>query len=608
MKNMISNDKLHRYDALLQAIDFFTQKFNLSQLSCYAFEFTNQILSLNSSALFIKKEDCFELVEVKNYNIDQYFIEDNIKLQRIATFYGNVMTSGFDTYFEKKDIDAFQPKLIIPLIIKDLLYGFIITKGKETGSIDDDDLLMSKALMQLINNSLESSKNLIDLQHTNNQLDQKIFNLFSINHSSRILLSEFDLNRLYALATDIFSELTSSRITSFGLYDEIKDKIVLRGYKDVFSANKHQIDFELLMSSYKGYKVVFHYQDDKELLQSIFKNYEDFKYMNAEYIILIVKEKVLGFVTISKPVNDRAYDQALFELIESLAASTYISFKNAIYFNEIDRQRRSIQQKLHTLTNLNTLIRNINSCATIEELCDISIKTLHYSFGIKKAFIALKEKDTYVIKNHVGFELHSNILETNDRWTIINNNSFVSYMSYEASNYLSKYLIDDIGTSNCLVINPISTGNEDLDDSCEPIGYIIVLQTSQSLREEEVLLIETMSNSISPIVDHLQAIKLIKQEHIVNQKEVFLNSLNTKLANRDKYFIDFYIYYKKLIQIPFEQLDLSCYSKYEHYFFDNLLIILSYNQIEDDHFDECTEVSSVEDAINKLKDAYIKNL
>jgi hypothetical protein len=181
-------------------------------------------------------------------------------------------------------------------------------------------------------------------------------------------------------------------------------------------------------------------------------------------------------------------------------------------------------------------------------------------------------------------------------------------MSYEASNYLSKYLIDDIGTSNCLVINPISTGNEDLDDSCEPIGYIIVLQTSQSLREEEVLLIETMSNSISPIVDHLQAIKLIKQEHIINQKEVFLNSLNAKLVNRDKYFIDFYIYYKKLIQIPFEQLDLSCYSKYEHYFFDNLLIILSYDQIEDDHFDECTEVSSVEDAINKLKDAYIQNL
>lgn len=608
MNNIGNNTRPNRYNALLQAIDFFTQKFNINQLSNYAFEFTNDVLSLDSSALFIKMDNCFRLVKVKNYSIDAYCIEDTPKLQRIATFYGNVMTTGFDTYFEQSDIEAFEVNLVIPLIIKDLLHGFIVTKGNIEGKMDSDDMLMSKALMQLINNSLESSKNLTDLQHTNSQLDQKIFNLFSINQSSRMLLSELDINKLYSLAIDIFSELTSSRITSFGLYDEIKDKIVLRGYKDVFSAHQIQMDFELLNDYYRGYKVVFHYQDDRELLQSIFKNYQDFNRMDAEYIILIVKDRVLGFVTISKPVNDRAYDQALFELIESLAASTYISFKNAIYFNEIDRQRRTNQQKLHTLTNLNTLIKNINSCTTIEELCDITIKTLHYGFGIKKVFIALKDQDFYTIKNHVGFELQSKILDINEKWHSINADSFVSYMADEAACYLSASLESEIGTSNCLVISPISNSNADFNEEESPLGYIVLLQTSQTLKEEEVLLIETMANSIAPVVSHLQEMQQIKKEYVVNQRELFIKSLSVKLDSKERYSIDFYIYYKKMMQIPFEELDLNCYNQYEHFYFDNMLVILSFDPLEDCELDGSIEAADIEDAINKLKVAYIQNI
>jgi hypothetical protein len=409
------------------------------------------------------------------------------------------------------------------------------------------------------------------------------------------------------LATDIFSELTSSRITSFGLYDEIKDKIVLRGYKDVFSSVKHQMDFSLVNSTYEGYKVVFHFQKDKKLLQGIFRNYEDFKYMDAEYIILIVREKVLGFVTISKPVNDRAYDQSLFDLVESLAASTYISFKNAIYFNEINRQRKTIQQKLHTLTNLNGLIKNINSCATIEELCDLSIKTLHYSFGIRKAFIALKQNNDFIIKKHVGFELNHSKLETNRLWINTYQDSVVSYLSYDALEYLPKYLLNDIGSTNCLVINPISSSNADIDQDQGPLGYIVVLETTQNLKEEEALLIQTLANSISPFVNHLQELTQIKKKYVLDQKEAFINCLSNKLMTRDKYSIDFYIYFKSLIQIPFEQLDLSCYNQYEYYYFDNLLIILSYDQLDESQFSE-VKASSVEDAIINLKKAYIQSL
>lgn len=597
-----------KHEAMLEAIDFFTQKFNIDQLSDYSFEFTNNILCLDESALFIKEGTSFLLKKSKNFSSPCDVIEDTPKLQRIATLYGNVMTSSFDSYFENKDIEMMKPTLIIPLIIKDLLYGFVVSRSETVSRLSKEDLAVSKALMQLINNSLESSQNFLELQHTNRQLDQKIFNLYSINQSSRMLLSELDLTKLYSLAIDIFSELTSSRVTSFGLYDEIKNRIVLRGYRDVFSADKHQLDFELKQSSYSGYKMVFHYEQDKKLLQEIFVNCEDFKQLAAEYIILIVKEKVLGFVTISKPVNDRAYDQALFELIESLAASTYISFKNAIFFTEIHRQKQSIQQKLHIMTNLNSLIRNINSCTTVEELCDISIKTLHYSFGIKKAFIALLDGNRYIIKNHAGFQLKQEWFDLNHKWENIHGNTYACYLGNEVEEYFPAQLALDVGISNCLIISPLVYNNIDLDDEALPLGYIVVLHTSQSLKEEEVLLVETLSNSIAPTIGHLQEIMQIKKEFVPNQRQLFLQSLGSKLSNRDKYHIDFYLYYKKQVQIPFENPDFSMYNQYEHYYFDNMLLVFCYDPQPLEEFDGSLEVSNVEEAVHKLRDAYIPDI
>ena len=58
------------------------------------------------------------------------------------------------------------------------------------------------------------------MQNAKSELDEKVFNLFAINQSSKVLLSELDLSVLYNLSIDVFSELTQSALTSFFLYDE----------------------------------------------------------------------------------------------------------------------------------------------------------------------------------------------------------------------------------------------------------------------------------------------------------------------------------------------------------------------------------------------------
>ncbi len=594
--------KLYRYEALLQAIDFFTQKFSVSQLASYAFDFTNEILTLNSSALFLKEGEYFKLTRVRSYNVTEYTIENSEKLQRIATFYGSVMSSNFDSYFNSKDTDFFGAKLIIPLIIQDLLYGFIISDGKAVESIDEDDMLISKALMQLINNSLENSKNFADLQEKNKQLDQKIFNLFSINQSSRMLLSELELNKLYTLAIDIFSELTSSKITAFGLFDEIRDKIVIKGYKDVFSPIKIMDEFELNTNSYNGYKLVFNYKNDIEQLKQIFVNYADFEKLEAEYIILIVKNKILGFVTISKPINDRQYDESLFELIESLAASTYISFTNAIFFQEVSRQKSIIEQKLNTLTKLNALVKNIHSCTDLEELYDLTIRTLHYAFGIKKAFIAIKDKNQYTIKKSVGIAYSDNILELNEEWELLDSSeTFSSYTKDACCEYFSDNSFGTAEECNCLVISPITSDAADLDSSSQLMGYLVVLQTSESLREEEVLLIETIANSIAPIMSNMKSVEQMKANYLLNQQAAFENAVKKKLENKANFHIDFYIYYKQLPQKPFVEVDLSSYKQFEAYYFANYLFILSEVALDASAFDGSIFPNRLEEIMEIIK-------
>ncbi len=91
---------------------------------------------------------------------------------------------------------------IVPLITDGLLFGFIIIGSKDFG---DDDYIISEALMRLINTALENYSRYEDLSKVNKELDEKIFNLLSINQSSKALLSELQIDALYDLAVDVFS-------------------------------------------------------------------------------------------------------------------------------------------------------------------------------------------------------------------------------------------------------------------------------------------------------------------------------------------------------------------------------------------------------------------
>ena len=110
MTNDKNTDKIYKYEVLLQAIDFFSQKFTIQELAENAFIFVNKLLPFNSSVLFIKENDLFVQKNTRNYHFSGYTIPNSKSLQSIATYVGNILVSSFDNFFNKEDIIQFNIK------------------------------------------------------------------------------------------------------------------------------------------------------------------------------------------------------------------------------------------------------------------------------------------------------------------------------------------------------------------------------------------------------------------------------------------------------------------------------------------------------------------
>ncbi|MFZ5966225.1 MAG: hypothetical protein ACOYVK_03530 [Bacillota bacterium] len=596
MEDIRNTHKIYRYEALLQAIDFFTQRFSLDQLGCYAFDFTNEILTLHSAVLFVREGNAFVQKCSRLYTMEQYIIPHSQSLEELPVFHGDIITGKFEIFFTEEVITKFQMKLVIPLVIHDYLYGFIISNGKILSSLNEDDLVIASALTKLFRNSLENSRQIHELHQKNKQLDQKIFNLFAINQSAKSLLSEVNLSSLYSLATDVFSEITCSKVTSFGVYDPISKSIKVLGYRNVSTYTTFFTELHLLKRTYRSHRVVLEFERDKEIIKSIFKNWEEFELLQAKYIILLVKDEILGVVTLSEAVNDRLYDEATFELVETLASFTHIAISNALLFKELVTQKERIERKFDTLNTLNKIIRNINRSTSIEELSTLTLKVLSLNFGIKKAFFAYRSQDHYVVQHAIGLEDAEMKFVLNDRWErAVQGELILDFHEGAVQRFFEETMIDQIGYSNCMVISPISIERASLHEASSPMGFLVVLETNDSLKEEEILLIDTIAKNVSPVIHQMDLNQRIRTEYRIDPLQQFIQAVETKLTERKEYALDFYVYYKIVDKSPFVKPEALLIESEECYVVDNFVFLLTYDAIDEELFCQVPHFEQVEE-------------
>ena len=118
-------------EKILTSVDYFSQFLSLEQILSYGYEFFHDTLGLKASAIYYLDDDTYKLVSkiVDDYDIKLKEHKKNDKINNIATLYGRILYENFQKYFDEDFVDYFDPELIIPLIVKDKLYGFIISDG-----------------------------------------------------------------------------------------------------------------------------------------------------------------------------------------------------------------------------------------------------------------------------------------------------------------------------------------------------------------------------------------------------------------------------------------------------------------------------------------------
>jgi hypothetical protein len=188
---------------------------------------------------------------------------------------------------------------------------------------------------------------------------------------------------------------------------------------------------------------------------------------------LVNYNDLIGFVTVSQRVNDEKYDQSIFELIESLASSTFVAINNARRIEEIKRNREVAELKVNRLERLNVLVKNMNTALSLDNLIELTLETLKISFGYQLSFFASFNEDRFELIKSVGFDIDVKEFISRDIMeALYQGKTLIRYDVDDISDLLAGIMTDELyDKTQGLIMIPVAI------DDVEPILLgIICLQ------------------------------------------------------------------------------------------------------------------------------------
>ncbi|MCT4688544.1 hypothetical protein [Vallitalea sp.] len=553
-KNKDISKKVYRYTGLIHAIEFFTQKFNLEHIEKYIFEFSNELLLPDQIAVFIRKNHEYKLVQVNGYNKEQYTIEYNESFDEIIKYNSGLLReNNFKPYFSKDIFSDFECNFIIPLIMDCELYGFILVNRNNDEFLEDDEII-ANALMNLFSTSLSNYKCFKELENVSKQLNEKLFNLFAINHSSKALLSSLDLGALYRLSISAFAELTQSSFTTFFLYDSISNSYKLMSLKDVYNSSSVMFINLYPTESINDTKIRILTDMSNESQQNqfydLFENSREIlKDIEINYVVsLLKKNRLVGFVTLGPKVNGNKYENSIFELIESLASSTYIAINNAKNFQKINMQKEIINNKLNRLVKLNELMKNINIASNMEQLIDLTISTLSIFFGVTSGFIGLydNDKDRINITRSINIDNNLTHIPLQDELLPLKlGEKIILNSEADVENTFAPEIVECFNnTYSGALFVPIFVDENEL----KLLGVIGILAIKDKILgdEENIITLESIANHIAPIMYQFTSLSKIIDQYRPDYQVVFLNDLKQDVIEAEEFYLELKIIHIKV--------------------------------------------------------------
>ena len=536
---------IYRYNGLLEAIRFFSNRLTLDQITDTAFDFVNELLTVEKCAMYLYENNRYELKKQRGIKSENQYIAATPELSNFILYVGNVVNGrkALEQYFEASVLDELDATVMLPLALENKLYGFFLLSRRISAEFNESDILVCETLMHLFTNSLENFNRFEKLQISNQELDEKIFNLFAINQSAKVMLTEYNLQALYLLAVDVFSELTQSAHTGFILYDNSSEKYILRAYRDVFDNTSKEMERigvscdEKIVPSNQ----ILDLSDDsqKELFCRMYNNGDELlSYLNAKYVVFIFGEnkKILGFVTLGQTVTGKAYKKGAFELVDSLASYTYIALSNAMMIKKVNDQKKLLQEKLERMITLNRLSKNINSALDSDTLIELALKSLTISFGVENAMMALydEDSDSLRISKATDLSMLDSVIPMNEALEGLKRGSTVFEPDSEKlSALVGEEIAATVGESAGALVIPMTLERYET----VLIGAIIILKISDGIlsNEENILVFETIANHMSPLIVGFK--NLEKQQNLLkpDTAKIFITDLEFQIEQCKKF-------------------------------------------------------------------------
>lgn len=543
---------IFRFKGLIRAIEFFSQRFDADQIIHYAVDFIDELMIIDKVAVFALEEGFYVPVKQRGYDVQDYSIEATRDLKDIVVLHAGLFhPDDLLRFFPDTLSDQFPCRLGIPLIMDKQLYGFIVLDRREAdGPFDADDRIVATALMNLFYTSLTNYQSYDELIRIKKKLDEKIFNLFAINQSSKVLMGTLEIEDICSLSISVFSELTQSAITSMFIYDDLSEAYKMMAIQNVFELNQaismsaYQTD-ELVRMTYKSYYDMS-MEEERLVFEACFHNSGILlDALEPKYLVPVYKnDHLLGFITLGKRVNDAVYNEGIIELVESLSSSLYVSISNAMQVKVIQEQKGLIDSKLEKLMRLNMLIKNINTSSDASNLMTITKDTLDLSFGVKCGLIAQYNSDTddFTPRETIACDKLGQTFKLEKVMNqLYKGKKLIANSIAETEDLLGVEFTRKIsGHYSGALIVPIFLDKYEL----ELIGVLCIFDMGEQLIGDSanVLMFESVANAIAPVWYQLSQMEHMKEVFVANGSTTFKEELLSEMADADDFDLELHVF------------------------------------------------------------------
>lgn len=297
-------------------------------------------------------------------------------------------------------------RLMFPMRIKDHFVGLLLLTDKKDSAWTSGDFQLIQAVVGLASTSINNAMLFENSEATKNELDHKVFNLMTLQQSSKVLSSTLDLSSLINISIDMFLETVWANKGVLMLFSDERPELEVKAFKgitraDVDDLKKNPAETWAMTTIEKEKKPIFAQEISGRSYQAYTTVNRDLPF--AVYIPMLKEGELYGVIKVGAKINGQPFTENDLEFFATLASQAVIAFENArLYSLAITDSITKLYVHRYFQMRLEEEVarsRRYNSTISLL-MCDIDhFKPINDNYGHQQGDAILKEVSKILRKN-----------------------------------------------------------------------------------------------------------------------------------------------------------------------------------------------------------------